>query len=360
MMAKRKHNFNAGPSALPLPVLEQVQAELVDFGGHGLSIMEMSHRTPQFEEVLDRARHAVTRLYGIPATHEVLFLQGGASLQFAQVPMNLGSGGAYLDTGTWSKKALKEANTVGKGLSVWSSAAAGYNAVPAADEALDVPADAPYLHYTSNNTIYGTQYHYRPASPVPLVCDMSSDVLSRPADISKFGLIYAGAQKNAGPSGVTLLIIDRKYSREFHGAPTVPHILRYPTQAEKDSMYNTPNTFGIYVLALVAEWVEAQGGLTTMAARNANKAQMLYDLIDRYPGVFKGHAVKHSRSQMNVTFTLVKPERQADLLAAAAKADILGIKGHRSVGGLRASLYNAVSPESVHRLVEVLEAFAKG
>ncbi|MCA9546319.1 MAG: aminotransferase class V-fold PLP-dependent enzyme, partial [Myxococcales bacterium] len=195
MMAKRKHNFNAGPSALPLPVLEQVQAELVDFGGHGLSIMEMSHRTPQFEEVLDRARHAVTRLYGIPATHEVLFLQGGASLQFAQVPMNLGSGGAYLDTGTWSKKALKEANTVGKGLSVWSSAAAGYNAVPAADEALDVPADAPYLHYTSNNTIYGTQYHYRPASPVPLVCDMSSDVLSRPADISKFGLIYAGAQK---------------------------------------------------------------------------------------------------------------------------------------------------------------------
>ncbi len=360
MMAKRKHNFNAGPSALPLPVLEQVQAELLDFDGQGLSIMEMSHRTPVFEGVLGRARDALIRLYGLPDSHEVMFLQGGASLQFAQVPLNLGSGGAYIDTGTWSSKAIKEANTIGHGAVAWSSKADGFTAVPQPGEALAVPDGAPYLHYTSNNTIYGTQFHHVPEAGVPLVADLSSDILSRPLDVGAHGLIYAGAQKNAGPSGVTVLLIDRRYSRAFHGAPTVPHILRYVTQAEKDSMYNTPNTFGIYVLALVAEWVEAQGGLTAMAARAEAKARTLYDVIDAYPGVFTGHAARHSRSLMNVTFTLVDPTRQAALLAAADAADIIGIKGHRSVGGLRASLYNAVAPASVDRLAEVLEAFAKG
>lgn len=358
-MANRKYNFNAGPAALPLEVLTKAQAELVDFQGNGLSIMEMSHRSPEFDAVIEDAKATLGRLYGLPDTHEVMFLQGGASLQFAQVPMNLGSGGAYVNTGTWGTKAVKEANIVGVGHEIWSSAEGGFRHVPQPGTTFDLPEGAPYLHVTSNNTIYGTQMHWTPEVGVPLVADLSSDFISRPLDVSKYGIIYAGAQKNAGPSGVTVLLIDKTFSREFNGADTVPNILRYPTQAKKGSMFNTPNTFGIYLLGLVARWVEDFGGLTAMAEHNAAKAKVLYDVIDAFPGVFQGHARANSRSDMNVTFTLVNAERQAELMEMATKANIMGIKGHRSVGGMRASIYNAVPREAIDALAEVMTDFAK-
>jgi phosphoserine aminotransferase len=357
-MAKRKHNFNAGPAALPLSVLEQAQSELVDFEGNGVSIMEMSHRSPEFDAVIEGAKAALGRLYDIPDTHEVLFLQGGASLQFAQVPMNLGAGGAYINTGTWGTKAVKEAKIQGGCHEIWSSKDDQFKHVPQPGMALAVPAGVPYLHYTTNNTIYGTQWSHVPNVDVPVVADLSSDFISKPLDISKFAIIYAGAQKNAGPSGVTVLIIDKRYSREFNGADTVPTILRYPTQAKKDSMFNTPNTFGIYLLGLVAKWAEAQGGLEKIAENNTAKAAVLYNVIDENPGVFQGHARADSRSEMNVTFTLVDSDRTAEFMEMATAAGIMGIKGHRSIGGMRASIYNAVPRAAVDALAKVMLEFA--
>lgn len=355
-MSKRTFNFNAGPAALPLAVLEAVQAELIDFRGLGMSIMEMSHRSADFEAVIDDARATLTRLYAIPDTHEVLFLQGGASLQFAMVPLNLGSGGAFVNTGTWTSRALAEAQRIGPASEIWSSEAGGFRAVPGPDVALTAPAGTPYLHYASNNTIYGTQYQHLPQTDLPLVCDMSSDFLSRPIDIGRFDVIFAGAQKNAGPSGVTVVIIKKALSRCFTGAPNTPIILRYATQAKKGSMYNTPNTFGIYVLGKVAGWVEAQGGLAAMHALNETKAAQLYAAIDAHP-LAKGHAEQASRSLMNVTFNLQTPEQEQALLAQAKAAGIVGLKGHRSVGGLRASIYNAVPLAAVEAVVELLNAF---
>ena len=335
-MSDRKHNFNAGPTALPLPVLQTVQKELLNYQGHGLSLIEMSHRSPVFEEVIADTRSNLSDLYDIPETHEVMFLQGGASLQFAMVPMNLGSGGVYVDTGTWSTKAAAEAQRVGEATVAWTSADTGYDRVPGRDS-MPQGEGAAYVHYTSNNTIYGTQYSYEPQVAAPLVCDMSSDFISRPVDISGHDLIYAGAQKNAGPAGVTVLIIRKKLSRQFTGASTVPTILRYETQANKDSMFNTPNTFGIWVVGLVARWVKDQGGLEAMAERNAMKAQAIYETVENHP-LLTGHAQVDSRSQMNVTFRTPSPEQDKALLRHLDGYDIMGLRGHRSVGAARIHL----------------------
>lgn len=356
-MSERKHNFNAGPGALPLPVLEHIQQHLVDYQGLGLSLLEMSHRTADFQKVIDRATAAITELYGVPDTHEVLFLQGGASHQFAMVPLNLGSGGAYINTGTWSRKALAEARIIGEAHEVWSSEGEGYKSVPQPDAQLSIPAGVPYLHYTSNNTIAGTQYHHVPEATVPLVCDMSSDFLSRPLDVTPFDVIYAGAQKNAGPSGVTIVIIRKSVSREFRGRKDTAKILRYVTHAAEGSLYNTPNTFGIWAVALVAEWVKAEGGLAAMAEKNAAKAKLLYDLFDERSDLYRGHARPDSRSHMNVTFRMATEAQETALLTAAKAKGIIGLKGHRSVGGLRASIYNAVPMASVEVLAELMRRF---
>lgn len=355
-MSKRTHNFNAGPAALPLAVLQDVQAELVDYAGLGMSVMEMSHRSPEYEAIINDARDTLTRLYGIPDTHEVLFLQGGASLQFAMVPLNLGSGGAFVNTGTWTSRALAEARRIGPATEIWSSKGGGFRAVPGPEVTLTAPDGTPYLHYASNNTIYGTQYQHLPQTDLPLVCDMSSDFLSRPIDVSRFDVIFAGAQKNAGPSGVCVVIIKKALSRGFTGAPSTPIILRYQTQAEKGSMYNTPNTFGIYVLGKVARWVEDQGGLAAIHEKNQAKAGALYAAIDAHP-LAKGHAEPTSRSLMNVTFNLQTPEQEKALLALAKAAGVVGLKGHRSVGGLRASIYNAVPMAAVEAVVTLLNGF---
>ncbi len=355
-MAKRRHNFNAGPAALPTPVLEAARDSLFAHGDAGAGILEISHRSADFEAVIADARETIGELYAVPETHEVLFLQGGASLQFAMVPYNFGPGGAYIDTGTWSSRALAEAQTIAHATGVWSSAEGGYRAVPEEASQPKIPADAAYLHYTSNNTIYGTQYGYTPETAAPLVCDMSSDFMSRPIDVARYALIYAGAQKNAGPSGVTVLIADKRYSRGFAGAPTTPKILRYVTQAAKGSMYNTPNTFGIFAVGQVARWVRDNGGLAGMAARAEAKAATLYAAIDAHP-LCTGHAVEHSRSRMNVTWRMQTAAQEKAFLAAADAAGMMGLKGHRSVGGLRASIYNAVEPASVDALVALLEGF---
>ncbi|AKU89880.1 Phosphoserine aminotransferase [Vulgatibacter incomptus] len=256
----RKHNFNAGPSTLPLAALEKAAANLVDHEGLGLSVLEMSHRSKDFEAILAHAKETLAGLLSLPADYDVLFLQGGASQQFAMVPMNLGSGGAYVTTGAWSQKALAEAKVVGEPVEIWTDKADNFRKVPAESEALAVPAGAPFLHYTTNNTIFGTQFHYVPKASVPLVADMSSDFLSRPIDVRPFGLIYAGAQKNAGPSGVTIVVGRKSILESFAGPKWVPTILRYETHAKADSLYNTPPTFGIYLCSLVFDWIRAQGG----------------------------------------------------------------------------------------------------
>lgn len=352
----RKHNFSAGPSTLPLSVLEKAQAELVDTGGLGLSILEMSHRSKEFAKIFHHARETLARLLALPEGYEILFLQGGASQQFAMVPMNLGSG-AYLTTGIWSEKALEEARIVSEPHEIWSDEAGGYRKVPAPDETLEVPAGATYLHYTTNNTVAGTQYHHVPKAAVPLVADMSSDILSRPLDLQPFGLIYAGAQKNAGPAGITIVIGRSSLLRTFAGRPDVPKIFRYRTHAEAGSIYNTALTFNLYVCSLVFDWIEEQGGLGAIAKRNEEKARRLYEVIDRRPDVFLGHAEEGSRSLMNVTFRLPNQEAEERFLQEAKARDCIGLAGHRSVGGIRASIYNAQPMEAVEVLIEVMDGF---
>ncbi len=352
----RLHNFNAGPSILPLPVLEEAKANLVDHQGLGLSVLEMSHRSPPFEAIVDRAKGTLRRLLSLPDAYEILFLQGGASLQFAMVPLNLGAGGAYVNTGVWSQKAIKEAQITGCAPQVvWSDEAGGFRRVPAPGERLEVPAGAPYLHYTSNNTIFGTHFEHVPDADVPLVCDMSSDFLAAPHDPTRFSLVYAGAQKNAGPSGVTIVVGRRDVLRTFRGPATTPTMLRYQIHAEADSLYNTPSTFGIWVCALVFDWIEGLGGLEAMGRRNAEKARLLYDVIDRRSDLFRGHAERESRSLMNVTFTLPTPELEKRFLQDAERAGCIGLKGHRLVGGLRASIYNAMPRESVEVLADLMD-----
>jgi phosphoserine aminotransferase len=358
---KRIHNFGAGPAALPLPVLEQVQAELVDYDGAGLSVLEMSHRSKAFDAIIQRAEADLRALLGLGSEHAVLFAQGGASLQFAMVPMNLRAPGAsadYVLSGHWSKAALKEAQKGGRARVAASSETTAFDRVPEATE-LDLDPEAAYVHFTSNNTIYGTQWTVDPEPPpgVPLVCDASSDALSRPIDVSRYGVVYAGAQKNLGPAGVTLVVIRRDLLDRTPGG--LPAMLDYRVQAESRSLHNTPPTFAIYVVGLVLRWLLATGGLAGAAERNEEKAALLYAAIDESGGFYRGHAQVASRSRMNVTFRLPSEELEATFLKEAQKESLDGLKGHRSVGGLRASIYNACPLESARALASFMNDFRR-
>jgi phosphoserine aminotransferase len=356
------YNFNPGPAALPKAVLEQARGELLDFQGTGISILETSHRSEEYRRVHEGAIEGIRNLLKVPEDYEVLFMGGGATTQFALVALNLlepGRAGEYLLTGRWSEKALKEAQNVGDAREIWSSKATNYDRVPRSDE-LTVSPDAAYLHYTGNNTIAGTQFHYIPEAPegVPLVCDMSSDIASRPIDVAKFGVIYAGAQKNLGPAGVMVVVI-RKDLLERSQRKELPSMFSYARIAEKNSLLNTPPVFAVYVLGLVVEHYLKQGGLKALAERNEGKARLLYEAIDESGGFYRGCARPESRSLMNATFRLPTEELEARFVAESAEAGLIGLKGHRSVGGVRASLYNAVPLEAVRALVEFMTEFQR-
>jgi len=354
----RLFNFSAGPATLPLPVLERAQRDLVELPGTGMSVMEMSHRSKAFEGILAGAVAGVVELAGVPSGYTVLFLQGGASLQFSMVPMNLlGSGTAdYLDTGSWAAKAIIEARRVGAVNVTGSTKADGYSRLPDPAEIALTPG-ASYVHVTTNNTIEGTEWKTLPETgDAPLVADASSDIFSRPIDVGRFGLIYAGAQKNLGPSGVTLVIVrDDLLERS---SAELPAMLSYKVQASNGSLYNTPNTFGVYILGLVLEWLTAHGGLAGIAAVNERKAAKLYAEIDR-SGFYRGTAQRESRSLMNVTFRLPGEDVEKAFVKEATAAGLDGLKGHRSVGGMRASIYNAFPEAGVDALVSFMREFER-
>lgn len=355
-MTQRIWNFSAGPAVMPESVLEEARENLLSLGTTGIGVMEHSHRGKAFLKVYEETEDLCREVAGIPEDYDVLFLQGGASLQFAMLPMNLLSANQtadYLITGAWSEKARDEAVRYGKVHEACSSADKNFNYIPASCQYSSQPA---YVHFTSNNTIFGTQFRTEPTPPgnAPLICDASSDIFSRPLDISRYGMIYAGAQKNLGPSGITLVIIRRDLVQ--NGNKDLPVMLQYRTHAKNDSMYNTPPTFALYVVGLVLKWIKAQGGLSAMAARNEQKAGELYAFLDQ-SRLFKPTAEIASRSLMNVTFVTGNEELDAKFCSAATKAGFDGLKGHRSVGGMRASIYNAFPPAGVTALVEFLKKF---
>ncbi|MGK7648798.1 3-phosphoserine/phosphohydroxythreonine transaminase [Capnocytophaga sp. G1920] len=350
----KKHNFSAGPSILAPEVFQKASEALLDFEGTGLSVVEISHRSPEFVRVIERARALALEIAGLDDSYTTLFLQGGASMQFLMVPYNLlETKAAYIDTGTWANKAQKEAALFGNAEVIASSKADGYKYIP---KNVTVPTDIDYLHITTNNTIYGTEYHSLPQTSVPLVADMSSDIFSRPLDYKQFSLIYAGSQKNLGASGSTLVIVKKdllgKVSRKL------PSMMDYQLHIKNDSMFNTPSTFAVYVNLLVLEWIQAQGGLQALGKRNRAKADLLYGEIDRNSLVV-GYANKEDRSLMNVVFNLTDESTKERFDALCKEANISGIKGHRSVGGYRASIYNALPLESVQVLVDVLKEFER-
>ena len=350
----KKHNFSAGPSILAPEVFQKASQALLDFEGTGLSVIEVSHRSTEFVRVIERARALALEIAGLDDSYTTLFLQGGASMQFLMVPYNLlETKAAYIDTGTWANKAQKEAALFGNTEVIASSKADGYKYIP---KNVTVPTDANYLHITTNNTIYGTEFHSLPQTDIPLVADMSSDVFSRPLDYKQFSLIYAGSQKNLGASGSTLVIVKKdilgKVSRKL------PSMMDYQLHIKNDSMFNTPSTFAVYVNLLVLEWIQAQGGLQILGKRNQAKADLLYGEIDRNPLVV-GYANKEDRSLMNVVFNLTDESTKERFDALCKEANISGIKGHRSVGGYRASIYNALPLESVQVLVDVLKEFER-
>ena len=350
----KKHNFSAGPSILAPEVFQKASKALLDFEGTGLSVIEISHRSPEFVRVIERARALALEIAGLDDSYTTLFLQGGASMQFLMVPYNLlETKAAYIDTGTWANKAQKEATLFGNAEVIASSKADGYKYIP---KNVTVPTDIDYLYITTNNTIYGTEYHSLPQTSVPLVADMSSDIFSRPLDYKQFSLIYAGSQKNLGASGSTLVIVKKdllgKVSRKL------PSMMDYQLHIKNDSMFNTPSTFAVYVNLLVLEWIQAQGGLQALGKRNRAKADLLYGEIDRNPLVV-GYANKEDRSLMNVVFNLTDESTKERFDALCKEANISGIKGHRSVGGYRASIYNALPLESVQVLVDVLKEFER-
>ena len=350
----KKHNFSAGPSILAPEVFQKASEALLDFEGTGLSVIEISHRSPEFVRVIERARALALEIAGLDDSYETLFLQGGASMQFLMVPYNLlETKAAYIDTGTWANKAQKEAALFGNAEVIASSKADGYKYIP---KNVTVPTDIDYLHITTNNTIYGTEYRSLPQTSVPLVADMSSDIFSRPLDYKQFSLIYAGSQKNLGASGSTLVIVKKdilgKVSRKL------PSMMDYQLHIKNDSMFNTPSTFAVYVNLLVLEWIQAQGGLQALGKRNQAKADLLYGEIDRNPLVV-GYANKEDRSLMNVVFNLTDESSKERFDALCKEANISGIKGHRIIGGYRASIYNALPLESVQVLVDVLKEFER-
>ena len=357
----RVFNFGAGPSAIPVEVLEEAQKNLVDYKGEGLSIMEASHRSKMYDEVHEEAISLMKELYNIPEDYQVLLLQGGASLQFAMIPMNLSLGGKvqYVDSGSWSSKAIKEAKIQNLNFElVASSKDTMYDRIPA-DIKFDDNAD--YAYITSNNTIYGTGYKEFPTTKAPLVVDASSDIFSYPIDWSKVDLMFAGAQKNAGPSGLTIVIIKKELIDRV--GDSVPTILRYKTHADKNSLFHTPPTFGIYILNLILNWLKDNGGIEAIAEKNEAKAKLLYDAIDNSDGFYVGHAEEDSRSLMNVSYNIKSggseniPWLEAKFASLATEAGMIGLKGHRSIGGLRASIYNAMSMEGVQALVDFMAEF---
>ena len=359
-MTERIYNFSAGPAVLPTEVLEQAQREMLSLGGIGMSVMEVSHRSKHFEPILEGAANGIRELLQIPNNYKILFLQGGASLQFSMIPLNFlqpGETADYVVTGTWGKKAVKEAKRCGNVNTIFSTADSGFKSVPAQDE-LDFSENANYVHYTSNETIEGVEFKYDlDASGLPVVCDASSNILSKPIDVEKHALIYAGAQKNIGPSGVTLIIIRDDLIEQV---PENQHsMLDYRLIAENDSMLNTPNTWGIYIINLVCEHLKKHGGLAAMEKRNEEKAKILYDAIDSSDGFYQGHADKSALSLMNVTFRLPSEELEKQFASEATAQNLDGLKGHRSVGGIRASIYNAFPKEGVEALVEFMENFSQ-
>lgn len=363
-MTERVYNFSAGPATLPVGVLEQAQSEMLNYRGAGMSVMEMSHRSKAFESIINNAEADLRKLLSIPENYKVLFLQGGASLQFAMVPMNLlpkGKSADYILTGSWGQAAIKEAKKLGSAREAATTADTNFNRLPKPEE-IKLDANAAYVHFTSNETIFGVEFNEEPAAgDAPLVCDMSSDFISRPVDVSKYGLIYAGAQKNAGPAGATIVIVrDDLLERVPANADSLPAMLDYRNLAKNGSMYNTPPCYAIYICGLVFKWaLNDIGGLEKIHAMNKEKAKILYDAIDSSDGYYRGHAEKDCRSLMNVTFRLPSEELESKLVKEATAAGLDGLKGHRSVGGLRASIYNAFPKAGVERLVEFMGEFQK-
>ena len=355
----RIFNFSAGPAVLPTPVLEKARDELLDWHGRGMSIMEMSHRGKDFTGVIESAEADLRTLMGIPSNYKVLFLQGGATQMFAQIPMNLLAGGSadYVVTGSWSKKAIKEAQRVGKARLAGSTEADAFTRLPGAGE-LSFDPSAAYVHLCTNETIHGVEMFDLPETPagVPVVADMSSHILSRPMDVSKYGLIYAGAQKNIGPAGLVIVIVREDLLGK--AAPTTPTVMDFAVMAENGSMLNTPPTFSIYLAGLIFKHLLAEGGVAAVEAANIAKAKRVYDAIDGSGGFYRNPVAVDCRSRMNVPFTLADGALDAAFLAAAAERRLEGLKGHKSVGGMRASIYNAMSLEGVDALVELMQDFA--
>lgn len=357
-MTNRVYNFNPGPAVLPEPVLKEAQENLMSLPGVGMSVLEISHRSAIFESILNETIQDLRRLANIPDNYKILFLGGGASLQFSMVALNLmppKNKADYIVTGSWSKKAVKEAKRVGEVNIAATTEGENFKRIPKQEE-LKLTSDVSYVHYTSNNTIYGIEWHYIPdVGNVPLVCDASSDIFSRPIDVSKFALIYAGAQKNLGPAGVTLVIIREDLLERSQDS--LPTMLNYKVHAENNSLYNTPPVFGIYIIGLVAKWLISLGGLEAIAKINEEKAKLIYDCIDNSSEFYRGHAEKDSRSKMNVVFRLPSEELEKQFVKEATERGLVGLKGHRSVGGLRASIYNAFPLEGVKALVEFMREF---
>ncbi|MBO0861845.1 MAG: 3-phosphoserine/phosphohydroxythreonine transaminase [Chloracidobacterium sp.] len=360
-MNDRVFNFSAGPATLPVSVLEQAKSDMLNYKGAGMSVMEMSHRSKAFESIIQQAEADLRKLLRIPENYKVLFLQGGASLQFAMLPMNLlpkGKSADYILTGSWGQGAFKEAKKLGAAREAATTANTNFNRLPTPEE-VKLDAGAAYLHFTSNETIFGVEFNEEPATgDVPLACDMSSDFVSRPIDVSKYGLIYAGAQKNAGPSGATIVIVRDDLLERV--PENLPAMLDYRNLAKSGSMYNTPPCYAIYICGLVFKWaLNDVGGLEKMYAINKEKAKILYHGIDSSDGYYRGHAEKDCRSLMNVTFRLPSEELENKFIKEATAAGLDGLKGHRSVGGLRASIYNAFPKAGVEKLVEFMGEFAK-
>ncbi len=357
-MENRVYNFNPGPATLPLPVLQKAQEEFLNYRGEGLSVLEMSHRSKTFDDIINRAVESTKKVMGYGDDHTVLFLQGGATAQFAAVPLNLalkGKPALYVNTGSWSKKAIAEAKKLGiEHKVIASSEDKNFNYIP---RDFEIDPNASYLHITSNNTIFGTQWkEYPDTGEVPLVADMSSDIYCRKYDITKFGVIYAGAQKNAGPAGVAIVIIRNDLLERSHD--DIPTILNYKIYAEKNSLYNTPNCFGIYIVGMVMDWILEQGGIEKIEQVNQKKAQILYEALDN-SDFYRPTAEPDSRSIMNVTFRLPDEDLEKKFVAEANEAGLVGLKGHRSVGGIRASIYNAMPLKGVQALVSFMKDFEK-
>jgi phosphoserine aminotransferase len=354
----RVYNFNAGPAALPQAVLEKAQSELLDLNGAGMSVMEMSHRSKEFQAIIEGAESGIRRLMEVPEEFAVLFLQGGASLQFAMIPMNLrrpGKTADYVDTGSWATKALKEAKVAGEVNVAWSGKDRNYMRIPQTGE-LKLTSDAEYVHICSNETIGGIRWAQFPKTDAPLVADMSSEILSRRVDINRFGVIYAGAQKNLGPSGLAVIIIRKDLAERV--PENVPAFLRYSTHIANGSLYNTPNTWGVYMVKLICDWIESKGGVENIQRINERKAAKLYTVIDS-GNFWRSPVEKSNRSIMNVVWRLQNEDLETQFISEAKNAGLVGLKGHRSVGGIRASIYNAVPEGAIDALVEFMKEFER-